>query len=492
MFERESSMGSSAPATPVASAAKLVRIGILSPIGKLDPREAVDNISGLILGQIFEAPYAVAAGETTIKPVLFAEPLRRESALLYSAAVRDGVRFSDGTPVTADLVARSLRASKALNNKATVEARGNRVYFTLTSVNPRFELTLTQGNCAIVLDKGTQLLGTGAFMFDQRPNLRLLQNAPSVRLVRNPQHHGTSTLDEVQFFVLPAEADGTPRRLVEALRRGDVDLTTALTMADVRTYDLTGLTPSMQPGNSTGILFFNCERRGLSNANVRRGIATALDLHELASKSYDKNAVAFVAPSLLPPMMGRASGVVASDRAEAQKLLDESGAKPARLSLLVPWAPRPYMPKPLPVAQAIQKQLAAVGIQVDLFETKTGEDFFNDLIRGNYDIALVGWIADTPDPADYYEALLWSKMCEGENHSNHSRYKSAAMDAMLERFREAPTDENKRALEKLMKEEAPLLPIIYGQSAVLHVRKVRNVSISATGVLSLAKVTVSA
>ncbi len=476
--------------TVSAATAKVVRVGILSSLAKIDPREAVDNISGMILGQIFEPPYAIAAGETMVRPVLF-EPLRAEGRLQYSAAIRPGVTFSDGTPLTAELAARSLRGAKVLATKATVESRGERVWFTLGAPNPRFDLTLTQGNCAIVLDRGTQLLGTGPFLFDQRPNLRLLQSARSIRLVRNLNHHGTSTVDELHFLVCPADADGTPSQLLDALRRGEIDLTTAITMAELRNQEIGGFAPSLQPGNSTGILFFNTERHVLSKPAVRRAVALALDVHEIAARSYDKNPAAFIAPNLLPPMMGRATGLPTTDRAGARQMLEASGAKPSRLSLLVPWAPRPYMPKPLPVAQAIQGQLAEIGITVDLLETSTSEEFFNDLIRGNYDMALAGWIADTPDPADFFEALLWSKMCEGENHSNHSRWRSAGADAALLRFREQPTEENKRELHRLVKEEAPLVPLIYGQSVVVHARKVRNVSVTATGVVSLAGVTVA-
>ena len=470
--------------------ARIVRVGVLSAISKLDPREAVDNISGMVLGQIFEAPYAIAAGETNVKPQLF-EPLRAEGRLQFSAAVRPGVKFSDGTLMTAELAARSLRGAKVLQNKASVEARGDRVWFTLSTPNPRFDLTLTQGNTAIVLDRGTQLLGTGAFMFEQRPNLRLLQSARSIRLVRNPHYHGQTGVEEVEFRVCPADEDGTPRQLLESLRHNEVDLTTALTMADVSANQISGVAPSLQPGNSTGILFFNCERRVLASANVRRGIALALDLHEMAARSFDKNPAAFIAVNLLPPMMGRASGVPSTDREQAKRLLDASGAKPARLSLLVPWAPRPYMPKPLPLAQAVQRQLAEVGIAVELRETKTSEEFFGDLVRGNYDLALAGWIADTPDPADYFEALLWSKMCEGENHSNHSRWKNPAADAALMRFRDDPSEDNKQALHRIIREEAPLVPLIYGQSVVVHSRRMRNVSVSATGVVTLCGITVT-
>src|SRR5215212_9734343 len=94
-----------------------VRVGILSSIGKLDPREAVDNISGMILGQIFETPYTIAAGQTNVRPGLF-EPLRAEGRLQFSAAVREAVKFSDGTPLTAEIAARSLRGAKILASKA--------------------------------------------------------------------------------------------------------------------------------------------------------------------------------------------------------------------------------------------------------------------------------------------------------------------------------------------------------------------------------------
>ncbi|MEO8381562.1 MAG: ABC transporter substrate-binding protein [Acidobacteriota bacterium] len=472
------------------AATRVVRVGVLSPMSKLDPREAVDNISGMVLGQIFETAYAIAAGDTRVDSLLF-EPLRNEGRLQYSAAIRPGGRFSDGTPLTAELAAKSLRGAKVLQDKATVDVSGDRVWFTLTVPNPRFDLTLTQGNTAIVLDRGTQLLGTGAFMFDQRPNARQLQSSQIIALTRNPHFAGKSVVGGVEFLVYPADADGTPRQLVEALRRGDVDLTSALTMAELSANPIAGVAPSLQPGNSTGILFFNCERRALARADVRRGISLALDIHELASRSFDKNPAAFVAGNLLPPMMGRTAGLPVTNPTEARRLLEQSGVKPARLSLLVPWAPRPYMPKPLPLAQAVQRQLAEIGITVDLKETRTSEEFFGDLVRGSYDLALAGWIADTPDPADFFEALLWSKMCEGDNHSNHSRWKSAAMDAGLARFRERPDEENKKELHRMVREEAPLVPLIYGQSVIVHSRKVRNVATSAAGVVTLSGVTVS-
>ncbi len=474
-----------------ASSRKIVRVGILSPIGKLDPREALDNVSNLILGQIFEPAYAVTVGETTVQPVLFSEPLRHEGGRRYSAAVRSGVVFSDGTPLTAELTARSLNRSAVLTTKAAIAVQGDRIVFTLASVNPRFELTLTQSNCAIVMEKGGTLYGTGPFMFEGRPALRELQTTSPLRLVRNPLWRGNAKVDEVQFIVRPCDPDGSPRELIESFRRGEIDLTAALTVADLTRGSLTSVVPTLQPGNSTGILFFNTERRILSRAGVRRAIALAIDVQDIAQRSYDKNPVAFIARSLLPPMMGRPTGLPYMSRVEAKRLMAAAGAdRPSRLSLLIPWAPRQYLPKPMAVAQAIRAHLAEIDIVVDLRETGTGEEFFADLTRGNFDLALAGWIADNPDPADFFEALLWSKMTEGDNQANPSRWKHPATDAALAAFREAPTEENRKELERLIREEVPLLPLIYGQSVVSHSRKVRGVSLSSTGIVPLAGVSV--
>ena len=470
---------------------KIVRVGILAPIGKLDPREAVDNVSNLILGQIFEAPYAVGAGEANVEPVLFSEPLRHESGRRYSAAVRGGVVFSDGTPLTAELMGRSLKRSAVLTTKATIDVRGDRVVFDLASVNPRFELTLTQSNCAIVLEKDGTLYGTGAFMFDGKPTLRGLQTASPLRLVRNPLWRGKAKIDEIGFIVCAADPDGTPRELIEAFQRGEIDLTAALTAADLARSSLTSAVPALQPGNSTGILFFNTQRRVLSRADVRKAIALAIDVYDIAQRSYDRNPLAFIASSLLPPMMGRPVGLPMMNREEAQRLLTVAGiARPSRLSLLVPWAPRQYLPKPMAAADAIRAHLAQVDIGVDLRETATGEEFFADFTRGNFDLALAGWIADNPDPADFFEALLWSRMAD-DNQANPSRWKDPATDAALAAFREKPTEENRKELERLIREKAPLLPLIYGQSIVSHSRKVRGVSVSSAGIVPLGAVSVT-
>ncbi|MGZ5444422.1 MAG: ABC transporter substrate-binding protein [Thermoanaerobaculia bacterium] len=481
--------GSTAPFTPP----RPIRVGLPGTLSVLDPRKAVDYVSGLVLDQIFDAPYTAAAGDASAAPLLF-EPLRGEGArtgMHYSAAVRPGVFFSDGTPLTAEIAARSLRDATVLAGKVTVDVRGDRVWFTLSSSNSRFDLTLAQSSCAIVLEKGAHFFGTGPYMFEEPPNLRLVQRTPRLRLIRNPHYHGTAHAGEIEFHILRPEADGTPRSLVEAFLAGAVDVTTALSAADLATWKIPGAVPVIKPSNSTAFLFMNTTRRPLDTAAARRAIAATIDLLEIASKCYDRNPAAFVATTALPPAMSRGGGVARANTADGARLIEESGLRGARLTLIVPWTPRPYLSKPGAIAEIIRKRLADAGVSISLVETKTSDEYFQYLAAGRFDLALGGWIADTADPADYFDALLSSHVISNGTFANYARWADPATDAHLARFRVDPSDANRREIERVIAEEVPFLPLVHGQSSAVHSRRVRNVTVTATGSMSLANVVVT-
>jgi ABC-type transport system substrate-binding protein len=482
--------------TPHSSApspsSTILRAGVLGPPSELDPRKAADYVSGLILDQIFETPYLSVVGQSAVQPQLF-EPLRGESTngLVHSAALRPGILFSDGTPLTPELAARSLRLSEALTGKVSVTARGERIWFELSAPNPRFDLMLTHGSCSIVLDKGLQLLGTGPFMFDHRPNLRLMQKEPRTRLILNPHYRGKTRLQELEFHVLPPEADGTPRALVEALRSGAIDVTTALSATDLAVWQIQGVAPITRPSISTGLLFLNTEHRLLKSSAARKGVAAAIDVLDIAAVAYGRNPAAFIATNVLPPAMSRSGSVPRTNPIDAARFIEEAGLRGERLRLLIPWGPRPYLPKPLSIAQSIQKQLGNAGVLVTLIETASPESYFADLTAGRFELALGGWIGDTLDPADYFEALLSSHAIGSASLANCSRGRQRSTDEMLGRFRVEPSDANRRAIEHLIADEVPFLPLIYGQASALHARRVHDVMLTATGSMSLAGVTIT-
>jgi ABC-type transport system substrate-binding protein len=467
--------------TPSASVVrKTLRVGIVSRVPTLDPRQARDLVSILAVQQVFETSYAVPRGEGAASPVLFATPLAEESAGRRSAAVRPGILFSDGTPLTAALVATSLNKGQVLREQARIEAEGDRVTFTLLKPNPRFDLVLTLNHSVIVLEKGGKQLGTGAFIPAPDSTLEAL------RLVRNPHYRARPALEEVVLTVYPSDQDGRPEALIRALEADEVDFTTQLSRNDAA--EVKGVRKSFQPSNSTASLYFNTERPELRGAEVRRALAKAIDRIAVTEVSYS-NALAFAATGLLPPMMGTYRDGISPDPAKAKALFAQAPApRPSRLRMLTVWAPRPYMPNPRPVAEAIARQLAVLGIEVEIVSPRNSEEFFRGCERGDYDLVLGGWIADTPDPADFLESNLHSEHIQsptagrGVGHINLARYRSGTMDEALRRFREDPTPENRTAVLQIVAQEVPLLPLMYGPTVVVSAWRVKNVDVSPIGV----------
>ncbi|MCU1228365.1 MAG: sapA [Acidobacteria bacterium] len=472
------------------------RVGTLAPPSGLDPRTARDTASHTLLRQIFEPPFVIRQGRTV--PLLFAESLRDDRNNVRSARVADGVLFSDGTPLTAELVARSLAKTSAVTDKAAVRHEGDRVVFELKEPNPRFDLLLASTTCCVVLEKSLQQIGTGPFMFERPPSLRQLQAATEVKLVRNPHSKRTVAMQSVTFIIYPPDANGAPTKLLEACERGDVDFTAALTSLHAAKIPLGVVYPSIQNGVSTAFLSFNTASPQLTDKRLRRALALAIDKTAIAKHSFEKNPLAFVAKDILPPAIDAMEvDLFPNNAVESQRILaDASVRKPDRLRMLIPWAPRPYAPNPGLIGDEIARQLRQLGVGVEVTPPRSSDDYYAAIAAGRYELVFSGWIPDTPDPADTYESLLSSKMIPrvGSTHAaanNLSRIESEAIDRAVATFRVAPTAENKSAVRKAVQDEVPLVPILKGQAVVVLSRRVRSFEHAIDGVYALDALTIT-
>jgi peptide/nickel transport system substrate-binding protein len=464
---------------------KTLRVGVLTPVNTLNPREAQDFVSQTAVTQIYESPFAppAAAGRLP-EPLLFQERLHQDGPAEYSAAVRSDVRFSDGTPLTARHVADSLARVATLREHVEVEARGERVIFRLDRPNARLDLVLSQRYCAVTLESRGTLFGTGPYM--PAPGGTTPER---IRLVRNPHARRTAAIDEVAIQLYPPDSQGRPETLLAALEAGEVDFTNVLSREDImRLKNVRRLT---EPGSSTAILYMNSQRPGLDDPRVRKAIALSVDRLEIAKLFY-ATATAFAATNLLPPMLGRGSDGLAFDPAKARALLAAPDVrKPARLSLLLIFGPRPYLPNPRKVGEALAAQIEKLGIAVDLVPTADPPEYRARAQRGDYDLALAGWIADTLDPVDFLEATLGSESIPSPDRkivvgANLSRWKSPETDEALDLLRQAPREDIRTALLKRIADEVPLLPLMYGPTIYAHSWKVKNFTPAPLGIPSFA------
>ena len=471
---------------------KILRIGIDSPVKRVYPRDSDGYTAQLVCRQIFEPPFDTPTAGHASRPLLFSGPLRNQSSdpdesPVLSATLREGLCLSDGSPVTAKDVVASL-ADLEQAGQASVSARGNTIRFALKRPNANFHLALTQTYWALGGRRGERLLGSGAFrMLDESTDNHVL-------LERNPYFRRDVALDGLEFRVYPADAEGSRQALAEALDRGEIDLTMSLGQKDVAA--LGKLRKWFDPGSSTCNLYFNCLKPPLSNPDVRRALAMSINRLDLSAAVYG-NALAFAAKGPLPPVMGEWLDSLTYDVDAARGLLAALGHPlPAVMRLLMPWAPRPYVPNPQAIAAQLDIMFARLGVALERVETRDLADFRRHIIEDAYDLALLGWNADSPDPADFLDASLASSAipdCVSAPvvKANWSRWSSPAMDQALAGFRADPDDISRSdhlRILKLLSEQVPLLPLIHGPTFSVHSYRVRNFEPSPFGIPDLSEV----
>ena len=471
-------------ATPLedASRGRPLRVGILTPVAGLQPWDVGDLVSHLATEQIFETPLRLPSGDGDAEPILFAGPLRRtstESGDLYRASIAPGVKFSDGTEMRADHVAESLQHVELIRAQARIEARDDEVLFHLDRPNPRFPTHLTASHCGVALQRGGEVLGTGPFRRVAGSSLDHLVLEP------NPYYRGHVSLPGIEFVVHPVDADGRPTSLIRGMANGEVDFTNMLSRTDAA--DLQGNKKKFQPSISTGMLFINTERPVLRDLALRRAIAHAVDRRTLTEITYS-NVIAFTAATPLPPRFGLTSERLPYRPDAAREWLAKAEVKPTEpLRLLQVWAPRPYLPHPSHVAESLRRQLDDVGISVRVEVPAGADEFFGRQKAGDYDLLLGGWIADLPDPAEYLTAVLHSGRIprpdvRGAAQGNLARIADDELDAALEAYQLEDTDAARDRVLDRAADLVPLVPIMYGATALVHSWHLRNLEISPYGV----------
>jgi ABC-type oligopeptide transport system substrate-binding subunit len=135
-------------------------------------------------------------------------------------------------------------------------------------------------------------------------------------------------------------------------------------------------------------------------------------------------------------------------------------------------------------------RLNDAGLPVSLLLPTSADEYFQQLTKGRFDLALGGWIAETADPSDFFEALLASHFVGHETFANASRWNDPETDTLLRRYRADPKDEHRIAIEHVISESLPFLPLVYGQSSPVNTRRVRNVNVTASGTVALCEVRV--
>lgn len=452
----------------------------------LDPVQVDDGSSVTVIDTLYETLLRIGADRRP-QPLLASRWSAMDGAHGYVFTIRANVRFHDGTPLTAAVVAasldrlrasgsgylsmyRSIRRVTAVDDQVQVETHGpdatlpyKLAMFPAAIVSPA---AVARHGARYGLDAA---VGTGPF--------RLVRwvRGERIELRRNARYWGQPAgVGRLEFRVVRLVADGRA-----ALRRGELSYLGHSLVGP----PIPGVIRVSRPvGTEISLCYLalNTQRAPLNNVAFRRTIARALDKRALAAL-YGGLASPLDVP--VPPGINGHSAAVRGpgyEVAAARRLLAGSGVGQRGLTLTVMANPRPYILDPVAVAQTIAAQLGRIGITVTI-ERLAWKTFLDHVQAGRHQLCLLGWTTDDGDADNFVSTLLHSRNAQVGRALNMAFFKDPAMDRLIEQQR-AELDGVRRAaiLEQIYRrtiDQAPLVPLVAVRDRLEHHRLLDGVTL---------------
>lgn len=410
--------------------------------------------------------------------------------------LREGVKFSDGSPFTAeDVVYTYQRAAKVPNSPSpytvyTRQIAGFEIVDPLTlrirtdGPAPALPIDMSQlpimqkkaakpdvaeGVTSEALNRGEGLIGTGPFKFVE------WKRGTQLVLERNENYWGTKPhWKTVTFRPMSNSAARTA-----AMLAGDVDL-----IEDPPTDDIEKLKKdpklSVSQAVSNRIIYIHMDHVGepsvgiegtngknpLKDKRVRQALSLAIDRDAISSRIME--GLAIPAGDFLPyPMFGtrKDSKPDKYDLNKAKALLAEAGY-PDGFGISLGTPNGRYI-NDIKVAQAIAAMWTRAGVKTKV-DSAVPPVFFKNRDELKYSAYMAGW--SSQELSNALRSLVATPNKEkGMGTTNKGRYSNPAMDAKLEQAMGTVDDDKRSALlqeaSKMVVEDYGLLPLHYEQSA---------------------------
>jgi peptide/nickel transport system substrate-binding protein len=451
------------PAT-AAEQIPVARIGLSGQIGNLDPtiqqNAPTYQQSVLFGGQLFRFDK-----DRNLQPDLVESYEMSPDGLTYTMKLRQGLKYSDGTPLTIDDVVYTWNRIKdaAPVNKTLIgtvkdlkATDDHTLVWTLSAPQADFlqffglQFMLVHPKAKIESDPDyfTHPVSAGPYMIKD-----WVPGAPSATLVENPNYWGgPRAVKELETISVP---DLTSRTL--QLAQGDLDFVFDLAPSvrgvispDVRTY----------PHPIAGMyhVVFNLglpDDAPLKNRDVREAISLAIDRDAVSKKAFfgiSAPATSFMFPGT-PEQNNNLPNGGKRDIDAAKALLAKTPFANGFDMRLGVWGARPGWKD---AVQVIADNLKDLGIKVTI-ESMEDAVAVQQLNDGKFEAQFSGNASYPP------VVFLGNELKSGNSWSNWARYKSDKMDDLFGQIG-AAVDTNKRLdlikqVQDLAYADLPLIPI---------------------------------
>ena len=472
----------------------------------LDPALENDGESFKVCDNIYETLVQYAAENTSIEPLLATSWEVSPDRLVWTFRLRSGVQFHDGTAFDAAAMKFSLDRQfvkdhpyhdvegafkywKDMGMDAIVKQitapDDSTLVISLNEPNAPFLSNLAMNFAAAVSPTAVQRhgddffkkpVGTGPFRFvEWRKDERIV-------LQRNENYWGR--VPELQRLIFKPIQDASVRYL--ELKTGAIhglDNLSPEFIHEIRQNPELRLLE--QAGMNTGYLAMNMDRPPFDNRLVRLAVNHAIDKNSLVANFYQ--GLATPAKNPIPPTMWGYNDTIEAysyDPARARELLAEAGYPNGFDTEL--WAmpvPRPYMPQPGKIAQALQSDLSKVGIRGKIVQWEWGT-YLDKVFAGEHSMALLGWTGDNGDPDNFLFVLL-DKTAAEKPAQNIAFYRSDELHEILVRARRIPSQKEREVLyrraQELVHRDVPWVPLVHATQTAAFQKAVRGFALHPTG-----------
>ena len=411
----------------------------------LDPALSTDVTTGEMIALLFDG-LTQFDGDGRLLPALSDRWTADRTGQRYVFHLRPGVSFQDGRPLVAADVKRSfIRVLNPASHGGRVwpllpiagagdfadgrapDVRGievlgdSAVAFTLTEPLAIFPKFLAMPVASVVpssvpADFGQHPVGTGPWRFVA------WEHDDYLRFAKNPNYWGGAPLgDSLTVRIIP-----------EALTRAAEFQAGRISVVEVpfgETKKWEQEHPDWlkrKPALRAVYVPLNNRRGPLRDPRVRQAINHAVNVPEILRTVW--NGRGALAAGAIPPTLGGSDPArrpYAYDTTDARRLLRAAGY-PNGFSLQL-WRSGTNVEMGR-VAQAIQAQLAAVGIQVEIV-SRDASSMREAVRKGDTDMAITDWWADYPD-ADNFLYPLFHSASFGPG-GNHSFYSDRLTDSLI-------------------------------------------------------------